>query len=224
MKGTLAGSAAIHVALLSGLLFVPSRQAVVVPGPDVVQVALVGEPAPAPPPQPVVKPTDTVTPDETQGVQIQKPRAKPKPVVKQAPQPPEPAPKAPPTEQPAPSLPASQRTVLAYAPVATGVSGQVAVDDANFEFAYYLQMVRSQISANWTPPSGAATGARSEVYFRVSRSGALSALRIDVTSGNGIFDQSALRAVVITQQLPPLPLGYSGADLGIHFGFEYTGP
>ena len=23
--------------------------------------------------------------------------------------------------------------------------------------------------------------------------------------------------------LPPLPLGYAGADLGIHFGFEYTG-
>ena len=61
-------------------------------------------------------------------------------------------------------------------------------------------------------------------YFRVDRSGALSGLRIDVGSGNAVFDQSALRAVVITQQLPPLPLGYSGADLGIHFGFEYTGP
>jgi TonB family protein len=227
VKGTLAGSAAIHIALLTGLFFVPTRRSVVVPGPDVVQVALVGdiEPAPAPPPQPVVKPTDTVTPDETQGVQIQKPRAKPKPVVKQQPPPPEPAPKTPPaSEPPPPSVPASQRTVLAYAPVAAGVAGQVAVDDANFEFAYYLQMVRAQISANWTPPAGATTGARAEVYFRVSRAGALSGLRIDVTSGSGIFDQSALRAVVITQQLPPLPLGYSGADLGIHFGFEYTGP
>ena len=62
------------------------------------------------------------------------------------------------------------------------------------------------------------------MYFRVARSGALSGLRLDSSSGNEVFDQSAVRAVVITQQLPPLPLGYAGADLGIHFGFEYTGP
>ena len=135
----------------------------------------------------------------------------------------EPAAKVPPPEQPAPPA-TTARTVLAYAPVANGLSGQVSVDDANFEFAYYLQMVRAQIARNWTPPAGATTGARAEVYFRVSRSGALSGLRLDVGSGNSVFDQSALRAVVITQQLPPLPLGYSGADLGIHFGFEYTGP
>ena len=223
MRGTVVGSAAIHVALLSGLFFLPPSHTVVLPGPDVVQVALVGEPAPEPPPAPVVKPTDTVTPDETQGIQIQKPRPKPKPVVKQAPKPLELAAKVPPPEQPAPPA-TTARTVLAYAPVANGLSGQVSVDDANFEFAYYLQMVRAQIARNWTPPAGATTGARAEVYFRVSRSGALSGLRLDVGSGNSVFDQSALRAVVITQQLPPLPLGYSGADLGIHFGFEYTGP
>lgn len=224
MRGTLAGSAAVHVALLSTVFLVPPSKPVVLPGPDVVQVALVGEPAPEPPPAPVVKPTDTVTPDEAKGVQIQKPRTKPKPEVKQSPKPVEPPRPVPPPVTPAPPAATSQRTVLAYAPVANGISGQVAVDDANFEFAYYLQMVRTQIARNWTPPAGASTGARAEVYFRVSRSGALSALRLDVGSGNGVFDQSALRAVVITQQLPPLPLGYSGADLGIHFGFEYTGP
>lgn len=224
MRGTVVGSAAIHVALLAALLFVPPSRTVVLPGPDVVQVALVGEPAPEPPPAPVVKPTDTVTPDETKGIQIQKPRAKPKPVVKQAPKPVEPVAKAPPPEQPAAPHPASARTVLPYAPVASGLSGQVAVDDANFEFAYYLQMVRAQIGGNWTPPAGATAGMRAEVYFRVSRDGAVSGLRLDGGSGNGVFDESALRAVVITQQLPPLPLGYSGADLGIHFGFEYTGP
>ena len=168
--------------------------------------------------------TDTVTPDEHEGVQIQKPRAKPKPVVKQAPKPEQPTPKVPPPDQPSTPATSTKRTVLPYAPVTSGVSGQVAVDDANFEFAYYLQMVRAQIARNWTPPAGATSGARAEVYFRVSRSGSVSGLRIDVGSGDAVFDQSALRAVVITEQLPPLPLGYSGADLGIHFGFEYTGP
>jgi len=223
MRGTLAGSLVVHAGLLSALFVVHPGRAIVLPGPDVVQVALVSEPAAEPPPAPVVKPTDTVTPDESEGIRIQKQRPKPKPVVKQAPKPPEPTPATPPPAEPPPPS-AAPRTVLPYAPVAGGLSGQVAVDDANFEFAYYLQMVRTQIAHNWTPPSGATTGARVEVYFRVARSGLISGLRIDVASDNGVFDQSALRAVVITQQLPPLPLGYPGADLGIHFGFEYTGP
>ena len=34
---------------------------------------------------------------------------------------------------------------------------------------------------------------------------------------------AAARAVIVTGHLPPLPLGYDGGELGIHFGFEYTG-
>ena len=223
MRGTIVASTAMHVALVS-LLFVmrPTRN-VVIPGPDVVQVALIGEPAPPPEPAPVVRANDAVTPDEDDGVRIEKPRPKPKPEVKQQPKPPDAKRRAPASDEP-PPVTSSKRTVLPYAPVAGGLSGQVAVDDANFEFAYYLQMVRAQVARNWTPPQGAAPGARVEVYFRVSRGGGISGLRVESASGNEIFDQSAMRAVVITEQLPPLPLGYSGADLGIHFGFEYTGP
>ena len=103
MRGTLVVSAAIHVALLSAAFLVPPSRTVMLPGPDVVQVALIGEPAPEPPPAPVVKPTDTVVPDESQGVQIQKQRPKPKPVVKQAPKPVEPVPHAKPPETPPPA-------------------------------------------------------------------------------------------------------------------------
>jgi len=224
VRGTLAGSAAVHLALLAVLLVLRPARTVVLPGPDVVQVALVGAPEPPAAPAPVVKPTDTVTPDEADGVRIQKDRPKPKPEVKQQPKPQQPSPRdARPAREAAPPAP-PQRVVLPYASVGGGLAGQVAVDDANFEFAYYLQMVRTQIARNWTPPAGSSPGMRVEVYFRVARSGALSALRLDSGSGSGVFDQSALRAVVVTQQLPPLPLGYAGADLGIHFGFEYTGP
>lgn len=223
MRGTLTGSAAVHVGLLSLLFVVRPISTVVLPGPDVVQVSLIGEPAPSPPPAPVVKANDTVVPDESEGVQIQKPKPVPKPEVKQRPKQTETSPQAPPPDQ-APPASAQARTVLPYAPVVGGLSGQVAVDDKNFEFAYYLEMVRALIARNWTPPAGATTGARTEVYFRVARSGALSGLRVDVGSGSEVFDQCALRAVIITEQLPRLPVGYPGADLGIHFGFEYTGP
>jgi TonB family protein len=220
MRATLVGSTAVHLGLLSVLFVVHPSRTLVLPGPDVVQVALIGDLPP--PPAPVVKANDAVVPDEADGVRIEKPRAKPKPEVKQQPKPVEPPKQAPPpTDNPQPA--AARNLVLPYAPVTSGVSGQVAVDDANFEFAYYLQIVRAQIARNWTPPAGSETGTRVEVYFRVTRSGSISGLRVDVGSGNDIFDDSAIRAVTITEQLPPLPLGYAGADLGIHFGFEYTG-
>jgi hypothetical protein len=38
------------------------------------------------------------------------------------------------------------------------------------------------------------------------------------------FDHSALRAVMVSDPLPPLPLGFTGEDLGVHFGFEYAAP
>jgi len=222
VRGTLLASTAVHVAFLSLLFVVRPARDIVVPGPDVVQVALIGEPVP-PPPAPVVKANDAVTPDESEGVRIEKPRPRPKPEVKQQPRPVEPPKeKTPPPAEPPP--PTARRTVLPYAPVGAGLSGEVAVDDANFEFAYYLQMVRAQIGRNWTPPAGSPPGARAVVYFRVTRAGEITGLRIETSSGGEYFDQTAVRAVVITQQLPPLPLGYSGADLGIHFGFEFTGP
>jgi TonB family protein len=223
MRSTVIGSATIHLALLSALFIVHPSRTIVLPGPDVVQVALVGDIAP-PPPAPVVKANDAVVPDETQGVRIEKPKPRPKPEVKQQPKPVQPTKPMPTPRDDTPPPAAAKQLVLPMAQVANGISGQVAVDDASFEFAYYLQIVRAQIARNWTPPAGSTEGARVEVYFRVARSGAISGLRVETPSGNDIFDDSAIRAVTITEQLPPLPLGYAGADLGIHFGFEYTGP
>ncbi len=216
-------STVAHLTLLSVMFVLRPARDMVVPGPDVVQVSLIGEPEP-PAPAPVIKANDAVAPDEPDGVRIEKPRAKPKPEVKQQTKVPDP--KAPvPVQRDTPPSPSSERrTVLPYAAVGAGMSGQVSVDDANFEFAYYLQMVRAQIARNWTPPAGSSPGARAEVYFRVNRAGEITGLMLESSSGGEYFDQTALRAVVITQQLPPLPLGYAGAALGIHFGFEYTGP
>lgn len=221
-RAPLAGSALAHGALLALLLLVRAPATMVLPGPDVVQVALIGEPA-MPAPQPVVRPTDTVVPDESDGVRIQPERPKPRPEVKQAPNQREQTPPEA-VAQPQPPVATPPSTVLPYEKVGGGAAAQVGVDSPGFEFAYYLQMVRAQVSRNWTPPAGSAPGATAEVSFRVARSGAIRDLRIATASGNALFDQTALRAIVATQQLPPLPLGWPGADLGIRFGFRYTGP
>ena len=62
------------------------------------------------------------------------------------------------------------------------------------------------------------------VFFHVARGGSVSAIRLETGSGVEFFDRAALRAVSLSDPLPPLPLGFPGSDLGIHFGFEYARP
>jgi TonB family protein len=101
------------------------------------------------------------------------------------------------------------------------------VDAADFPFSYYLALVRDRIAGNWQPPAGLATGGepvRTTVYFRITRSGALTGVRLETVSGAEYFDRSALRAVILSDPMPPLPAGFPGGDLGVHFGFEWESP
>src|SRR6266850_1672170 len=70
-------------------------------------------------------------------------------------------------------------------------------------------------------PGGAAT--RAVVYFRIGRGGDVTAVQLERGSGVDFFDRTAVRAVILSDPLPPLPLAYTGADLGVHFGFEIGG-
>ena len=221
MRNAVLASAALHAALTLGLFLMRPAREVLVPGPDVVQVALIDAATVAPPaPAPVRAAPEAVPASEDKGVRIEKPkREREKPRAEESETPPARKPSAP--APPAPATPSS--IVLPYASVGGGMRGQVAVDESNFEFAYYLQQVRSLIARNWTPTAGVPPGTRAEVYFRVARDGSLTAPRVEVSSGNPYFDQSAARAVILTGHLPPLPLGYAGSDLGVHFGFEYSG-
>jgi protein TonB len=219
VRGALTGSAAVHVALTAGLFLWRTGGTVLVPGPDVVQVSLVdaslsvAPAAPAAPPE-VAKPEPP--PREEEGVRIEK-KPKRKPAEKPQETPP------PPVAKPSPQKAEAPRVALPYADVGGGMRGQVAVDASNFEFAYYLQQVRVLIARNWTPQPGLPVGTRAEVYFRVARDGSITDPVVENSSGNDFFDQAARRAVLVTGHLPPLPLGWAGSSLGIHFGFEYTG-
>lgn len=126
-----------------------------------------------------------------------------------------------------PALPAGPENALGAAAVGSaGLSAGVGVDDANFEFTYYLISLRNKIGQNWSAPAGMVTSGkpvRAVIYFRVQRNGAVADAKIEEGSGFAFFDQSALRAVLISDPLPPLPLGYGGGNLGVHFAFEYAG-
>lgn len=222
MRGSVMLSSAVHVIVLVAVYFARPASNFVVPGPDVVQVSLIdpnaaetpAPPTPPPPPQETPQPKEQIQPEEAKGVKIEP--AKPP---KQQPQPQQQTPPPPSTKR-APILPSAQ-----VGPA--GLKGDVGVDASDFEFTYYLVLVRNKIAGNWVPPAGLATSGnpvRSVVYFRVGRGGEISGLRIETPSGQGLFDDSGMRAVTLSDPLPPLPLGFPGGDLGIHFGFEWESP
>jgi TonB family protein len=214
VRGSVFGSGLVHVLVVAVLFIVRRPVSLVVPGPDVIQVALLDPSAAITPPAPVETPEPepaTVAPVEEEGVKIETPKptpAKPRPT---------PPPKA--RQNPAATLPSEQ-----VGPA--GLKGDVNVDTGDFEFTYYLVLIRNRIAGNWSPPAGMSTGdkVRAVVYFRVGRSGELSDIRIESASGVEFFDHSALRAVTISDPMPPLPLGFASGELGVHFGFDWEAP
>jgi protein TonB len=223
MRGAITGSALVHLAVVLALMLVRTPTPIVIGGPETVTVALLdasamaalaaAAPAPAPAAEDEGVRLDPPRPDET-----------PRPQARREP----PRPPAPPADRPAKPTSDAGTTNLPMASIGgPGLRGSVAVDARDFEFAYYLRLVRDHIARHWSPPAGLATGGRpvqAVVQFRVARSGQITGVRVEESSGIDFFDRAASRAVTISDPLPPLPLGWPGSDLGVHFGFEYTGP
>ena len=220
MRGALAGSGAAHVLIVTALLIVRHASPLHVATTDVVQVSLADPTTmaavtpPQPAPQPVVEKRDAeIAPEEAEGVKLQKPK-KPEPK-KQEPV----KDTAPPPLAAHPALPLTQIG-------SSGLSGQMSVDQGDFAFTSYLVLVRNKVAQNWTAPGGLSSGGkvRCIVYFHISRDGRVTAVQLEQPSGVEFFDRSAQRAVALADPLPPLPLGFPGSDLGVHFGFEYQQP
>jgi TonB family protein len=94
--------------------------------------------------------------------------------------------------------------------------------DGDFTWSSYIASIRNKIGSAWTPPPGMSGGlVRATLYFRIGRNGQVSMARIEDASGNTYYDQTAMRALLVATPLPPLPAGYDGDWLGVHFGFEY---
>ena len=100
----------------------------------------------------------------------------------------------------------------------------VRVDDPDFRFAYYLEIIKERVSTNWSPPpiSGGGGSTSSVIYFRIGKSGSIADTKVEKKSGYDLFDKAAVRAVKLCDPLPPLPAGFKSKWLGVHFEFEQT--
>lgn len=96
-----------------------------------------------------------------------------------------------------------------------GVGG-VRLEGEAFPFPYYLELFVNKIQSHWkNPVRDSETSLSAQVYFRISRTGRISGVTLKQGSGNFIYDQAALRAVLASNPLPPLPEGYKAEFLGV---------
>ncbi|MBW7996759.1 MAG: TonB C-terminal domain-containing protein [Candidatus Glassbacteria bacterium] len=90
--------------------------------------------------------------------------------------------------------------------------------DEQFEFLWYLRLVKDKIERNWRNPySGEALGT---IYFCIQRNGQVTDARVEKSSGEPAFDRAALRAVINSSSFPQLPPDYKESRLTLHIEFE----
>jgi TonB family protein len=89
-----------------------------------------------------------------------------------------------------------------------------------FNYSYYLNILLSKIAQNWNNPyKNKDIILKSVVYFEVDDNGLISNIRIEVNSGDKIYNESTIRAVAVTKKLPPLPEEFFDDYLKVHLEF-----
>lgn len=88
---------------------------------------------------------------------------------------------------------------------------------------FYGDRVKQTISRNWVFSEAIkAQGLETRVMVVINREGSILDLRVEKSSGNSIFDESAVRAVRKSAPLPPLPqvITYPKVEISLRFSPE----
>jgi TonB family protein len=94
------------------------------------------------------------------------------------------------------------------------------LDVADFCCPDYIVLMVERVRSNWV--SRAEVAGEAIVKFTIERDGTISGAEVERSSGYTALDIAALRAVIGSRQLPPLPAPYPNASLGVHLSFQYT--
>jgi TonB family protein len=101
-----------------------------------------------------------------------------------------------------------------------GAGSGSTIDVANFCCPEYLIDMVNRIRANWD--ARAEVNGAVIIMFTIQRDGTLASPAVEKTSNYTALDISALRAVMGTRQLTPLPAGFPNPSLTVHLNFQYT--
>lgn len=108
------------------------------------------------------------------------------------------------------------------APAGTGGTagiGGATFDQPDFNYSYYVERMLVTIGMNWFKPAESVP-ISPMIRFRIERDGTISDPQLERSSGLPFVDRAALRAVMASSPLPPLPQEFSGKYLGVHLIFE----
>jgi TonB family protein len=117
-------------------------------------------------------------------------------------------------------------------PADTGVRGQgfglstgggagsgSSLDVKDFCCPEYITTMVVRIRAAWNQNQGA-TG-QTLVKFTIQRDGSIRNAEVENSAGSPLLDNAALRAVLQTRTLPPLPDPFPNPTLTVHLNFQY---
>jgi protein TonB len=100
-----------------------------------------------------------------------------------------------------------------------GVGSGSSLDVADFCCPEYIATMIVRIRQAWNQKQGAAGDTK--VKFTIQRDGTLTGAEIEQPSGTATLDIAALRAVLSTKTLPPLPGAFPNPTLTVHLNFQY---
>jgi protein TonB len=100
--------------------------------------------------------------------------------------------------------------------------GALTLDVSDFPYAWWVRATVAKVQAQWQrqnqfsePPQ------KPQLLVEIQRDGSLARIpMIEKSSGNALYDQAAVRAVVEASPFPKLPDDYAGNLLRLHINFE----
>lgn len=93
------------------------------------------------------------------------------------------------------------------------------LDVADFCCPDYIATMVDRIRGAWQQNQGGRGSVI--VKFTIQRDGRLTDAVVERSSGSTLLDNAALRAVLLTRALNPLPAQFPNPTLGVHLSFEY---
>jgi len=94
-----------------------------------------------------------------------------------------------------------------------------ALDVSDFCCPEYIALMQQRIRSAWERNQG--VRGESIVKVTIQRDGRLTDYTVERSSGNEVLDLAALRAVITTRTLTPLPVQFPNPTLTVHLSFQY---
>jgi protein TonB len=93
------------------------------------------------------------------------------------------------------------------------------LDVGNFCCPEYLVTMQQLIKRNWNEKQP--SGGEVIVKFTIQRTGTITDIVLERSSGYAALDLESQRALSLTRQLPPLPAQFPDTTLTVHLSFQY---